>query len=254
MAINPLVAGGIGAAVVAGGVGFGLTKAADAIIAKHPTGTGGDTRTSWMIGGTAALGVGVAAVSVLTGRAGSLRPGLAIAGAALGVGALLGAAGAGIASMVRHGESVDTKVKSVFDKYDDFPANGSLDLQGSFWSPPETFRSETSSYEDSDGDTHYTTTVYDITRLAEAADSRGDGDDKADKAEVRGIIASFDKDGDGRIKGKEGRELDRSYGERVVSSYSGRIDNWWDGSDYGYTPTSPGDDYGGGGVSPGDDY
>lgn len=253
MGINPLVLGGIGATVVAAGVGYGLTKANDALIASDPKGTSGDAKAVGVTIGTAFLGVAGGGTLAALGGIGKIHPGFAIGGAALGAGMLVGSIGALIATNVRHGSSVETAAQGVIDKYDRWPGNDSLDLQGSFWSPPETYRSETSSYEDSDGDRHYSTSVYEVTRLAERADQVGNRDDRASHDELRTVIGSFDADGDGRLKGKESRAFDRQYGERLVASYSGQVDNWWDGDDYGYSPTSPGDDYGGG-VSPGDDY
>ena len=250
MQINPLVVGGIGAAVVAGGVGLGLTKANDALIAGDPTGTKGDSRALTATIGTAFLGVAAGGALAVLGATGKIHPGFAIAGAALGAGALVGSIGAGIATQVRHGQSVESSIANVMDRYDRFPANGSLDLDGTFWRSPETFRTDTDSYEDSDGDRHTTTTVYTVQELAERADALGDGDRRTTPGELRSVIAPFDANGDGRLKGSEGRALDRAYGERVVARSSSTIDTdgWWSGGgndDHGYpgTGTSPGDDY-----------
>ncbi|MBC7461138.1 MAG: hypothetical protein H7287_07235 [Thermoleophilia bacterium] len=247
MQFNPLVFGGIGAAVVAGGVGvgLGLSKASDALIAANPTTTKGDNRAMGLTLGTAALGVVGGGVLMTLGALGKIHPGFAIGGAVLGAGMLLGSIGAGIATSVRHGKSIDTMTANTMSAYDRWPANGSLNLDGGFLRPPETFRSESDSYKDSDGKQHTTTTVYTIANLAEAADARGNVDRRAEPGELRSVVASFDADGDKRIRGSEAKAFDRAYGERVVysSHYSTDVNSWWNDTGYSSTPMSPGDDY-----------
>ncbi len=210
MMINPFVIGG-GAAVASGlAVGFGATKMADGIAEQHPTGSDADRPAGRVMWGAAGLGFASAAGGMVALATGRLNLGAALFGA--GAGAMLGSFGATVAFGARHGVGVETSIQNVLDGYD-HNDNGVIDMEnGSWWRGPETLRTETDSYTDSDGDTHYDTDTYSIERLATTADT--DGNWKVTQEELRSTIGSYDLDGNGRLQKDELKRFQREVGER----------------------------------------
>ncbi|MCW2961586.1 MAG: hypothetical protein JWM25_1772 [Thermoleophilia bacterium] len=222
---------GLGLAAVGIGVasGYGLSKANDAIMRKHPTGSSGDLPTSLTSIGTGVLGAAIGVAGGVAMHRGFGKLGLA--GVTVGAGLVLGAVGGGIATSMRHGVGVETKVQDIFSKYDGAGfgyRDGVLDLEGSFWSPPENYRTDVSHTDrNDDGDTNdageTTRRVYEISRFAFDADV--DDNRRVELREARDLVAASDRNGDGRLIGDESNSFDRAYGERLVS---------WSDWDYGY--------------------
>ncbi len=212
MAVNPVVAVGVGAGVATAlGVGFGVTKITDAIAEKHPNGSSADgPAAAWSLG-TGFLGVLTTGLGVFASARANPMVGAGLIGA--GSGMMVGAVASGIAFTVRHGVGVDTLRDSLVSKYD-HNWNGQLELDGSFWRQPETIRTERREWEDSDGDTHVDYDLYTIDALANTADANRDR--IATRAELRDTIKRYDENGDDRLQGAEARRFDRELGERQI--------------------------------------
>jgi hypothetical protein len=210
--MNPLAIGAVSAGVVGVGTGIAVTRITDGIAARHPTGSEADgPAQAWSIG-TSALGFATAAGGMVALAKGRLQLGAALVGG--GAGAMIGGIAGGIAFGARHGVGVESAVSDVLSNYDR-NRDGAIDMaQSSWWRSPETYRTETRTWRDSDGDTHWETDTYSIERLAMRADA--DGDQVATGAELRSTIAGYDEDSDGRLQKDELKRFEREVGEQHV--------------------------------------
>ncbi|MCW2922846.1 MAG: hypothetical protein JWM98_250 [Thermoleophilia bacterium] len=213
----PPVAIGVGAGVAVGiASGFGLASITSGIGDRNPTGSSADGKARGVLWGAGltggVLGVGGGMYAVSRGNA-ALGAGLIGAG----IGAAIGAGAAGIAFGHSYGIGVDTQANDIFSSYNrDF--DDVLDLDPG-WRTPENVRVERQQHDhdwDGDGDTDsttYTYTYHTIDRLTNKANVNGDG--KVTRPELHDAVASYDSDGNGRLKGEERKTYEREVGERA---------------------------------------
>lgn len=208
MAISPayalLIAGGVSAV----GVGLASNKVLDGIAERNPTGSAADGKALAVSLLTGLGGAALGAVALWKGGGSTWGP----IAAGVGGGAVLGAIGAHIAFRIKHGVGVDTTVSSVFGTYNrDF--DDVLDLNPR-WRTPEFIRRNEWDHDHGDYQ-HRHVDYYSIQRLAFAADA--DHDQQVTRPELRTLVGSLDRNGDGRLKGAEHSEYSRRYGE----------ESWW---------------------------
>jgi hypothetical protein len=215
MNIHPgVVAGvGIGSGLAAGAITVAGTNR---IMDQHPTGSEGDRKSSalkFAVGGVSALAAVGGAVAMHSMPVGAATAGpLLLAG---GVGGVLGTVFGGLVGTARHGVGTDAKADSIIRLYDR-NHDGKLDRDGSFWRAPEDTRTvrREHTYTDNHGHrhTHVYYDVYEIREFARQADV--DNDRFVTRQEARDLVATYDRDGDGRLKGPELRQFERELGER----------------------------------------
>lgn len=207
------IAGGIAAAAaISTSVAVGLNKAVESIHAAHPSDRAGDDQSTWLTLGVTGAGIAtlMAGLGAAAGVIGRVPPALGKVGALVGAATAVGGAAAFAIGSLGYGESVDTITNHQFEQYDNDKRDGSLNLHYTKDQPSEATSGKILLREDTQGKI-YRTRAVSIEALGHAADSKGDDNGAASRAEVRAIVKGFDTNDDDRLVGDERRAFDTAY-------------------------------------------
>lgn len=167
--------------------------------------------------GTAALMVG--GVALMIGGTAVVPMQFKMLTGAAGFGAIIGAFAGHAAYRDNHGYKTETMRDNIFNLYN-HDRDKVLDLDPN-WRMPEYIREhENCGFEDDDGHRDCTKEYYSIREMADRADT--DNNNQVSKAELLGLITSYDENGNGRIARGEMKKFEREVGEDRINPWSWR--------------------------------